>query len=92
MLHARTLPFILNSGEAAVLTGLQLHELGLAVSRGLFDAALLGHPGQNSRKLFSRNSLLKLLESDQFLNRLRKTIEETWREKNAHLQAQSGGS
>jgi hypothetical protein len=81
LLNLRRLPAMLNTAQTAVLLGLADHDIPVLVRSGLIVP--LGNPQPNAVKSFSTVQILELAGEPAMLNKIRRTVYEYWRRKNA---------
>ena len=81
LLNLRRLPAMLNIAQTAVLLGLADHDIPVLVRAGLLQP--LGNPPPNAVKSFSTVHVLELAGETAILNKIRRTVYEYWRSKNA---------
>jgi hypothetical protein len=81
LLNLRRLPAILNSAQTAVLLGLADHDIPVLVRAGFLQP--LGDPPPNAVKSFSTAHVLALAGEIDALDKIRRTVYEYWRSKNA---------
>ena len=81
LLSLRRLPAMLNTAQAAVMLGLAEHDIPVLVAAGLLKP--LGNPPSNSVKYFGTVEILEMAGESAVLNKIRSTVYEYWRGKNA---------
>lgn len=81
LLNLRRLPAMLNTAQTAVLLGLAEHDIPVLVRNGLLEP--LGDPPPNAVKSFSTVQVLELAGESAILDKIRRTVYEYWRKKNA---------
>ena len=81
LLNLRRLPAMLNTAQTAVLLGLAEHDIPVLVRCELLKP--LGNPPPNAVKSFSTSHVLELAGETAILNKIRRTVYEYWRRKNA---------
>ena len=81
LLNLRRLPAMLNTAQTAVLLGLADHDIPVLVRNGLLKP--LGNPPPNAVKSFCTAHVLELAGEPAVLNKIRQTVYEYWRRKNA---------
>ncbi len=81
LLNLRRLPAMLNTAQTAVLLGLADHDIPVLVRAGLLEP--LGNPPPNAVKSFSTLQVLELAGEIAMLSKIRHTVYEYWRGKNA---------
>ena len=87
LLNLRRLPAMLNTAQTAVLLGLAEHDIPLLIRADLLKP--LGNPPSNAVKSFSTAHILELAGETVILNKIRRTVYEYWRCKNAATTAPS---
>ena len=80
-LNLRHLPAQLSASEASHLLGCAPHDVPVLVAKGLLKP--LGNPTPNAVKYFARVTLEELCDDAKWIFRVRATIIEFWRMKNA---------
>ena len=88
LLNLRRLPAMLNMAQTAVMLGLAEHDIPVLVRTGLLKP--LGDPPPNAVKSFGTAQVLELAGESAMLNKIRKTVYEYWRKKNAGNGGSSG--
>ena len=81
LLNLRRLPAMLNMAETAAMLGLAEHDFPVLVRTGLLKP--LGDPQPNAVKSFATIQVLELAGEIVTLNKIRNTVYEYWRGKNA---------
>lgn len=81
LLNLRRLPAMLNTAQTAVMLGLAEHDIPVLVRAGLLEP--LGDPPPNAVKSFGTAHVLELAGETAILNKIRRTVYEYWRGKNA---------
>ena len=81
LLNLRRLPAMLTTAQAAVLLGLAEHDIPVLVRAGLVKP--LGNPPPNAVKSFSTAQVLELAGESATLSKIRSTVYQYWRGKNA---------
>jgi len=81
LLNLRRLPAMLNTAQTAVLLGLAEQDIPVLVRAGLLKP--LGDPPPNAVKSYSAVHVLELAGESAFLNKIRGTVYQYWRSKNA---------
>jgi hypothetical protein len=80
-LNLRNLPAQLSATETSHLLGCAPHDVPVLVAKGLLKP--LGNPSANAVKYFARVTLLELCDDAKWIFRVRATINDYWRIKNA---------
>jgi len=86
LLNCRRLPARLNTSEAAVLLGVQEHDIAPLVAAKLLTP--LGKPATNAPKYFASVEIIACAESSSWLSEATKTLAKHWRTKNHRSAAQ----
>src|ERR1017187_976548 len=81
LLNLRRLPAMLNTPQTAVLLGLGEHDIPVLIAAGLLNP--LGNPPNNAVKYFSTVEVLEMAGESAVLNKIRSTVYQYWRGKNA---------
>ena len=81
LLNLRRLPAMLNMAQTAAMLGLAEHDIPVLVRAGLLKP--LGDPPPNAVKSFATAQVLELAGELTLLNKIRGTVYEYWRGKNA---------
>lgn len=81
LLNLRRLPAMLNTAQTVVLLGLAEHDIPVLVRTGLLKP--LGNPPPNAVKYFCTAQVLELAGESAVLNKIRSTVYQYWRGKNA---------
>lgn len=81
LLNLRRLPAMLNTAQTAALIGLAEHDIPVLVRAGLLKP--LGNPPPNAVKSFATVQVMELAGELASLNKIRNTVYEYWRGKNA---------
>jgi hypothetical protein len=81
LLNLRRLPAMLNVQQTAVLLGLAEHDIPVLINAGLLKP--LGDPPPNAVKYFASIQVLELAGELSRLCKMRNTVYEYWRGKNA---------
>jgi hypothetical protein len=81
LLNLRRLPAMLNSAQTAVMLGVAEHDIPLLVRTGLVEP--LGEMPPNAVKYFCTQSILEMAGEAAVLNKIRDTIYQYWKGKNA---------
>jgi|SRR5579872_5882847 len=82
LLNLRRLPAMLNMAQTAAMLGLAEHDIPVLVRSGLLKP--LGNPPPNAVKAFATIQVLELAGEIVTLNKIRSTVYEYWRGKNAN--------
>lgn len=89
LLNLRRLPAMVNTAQTAVLLGLAEHDIPVLIAAGFLKP--LGSPPPNAVKSFGTAQVLELAGESVILNKIRSTVYQYWRGKNANT-AKSGRS
>lgn len=81
LLNLRRLPAMLNMAQTAAMLGLAEHDIPVLVRAGLLKP--LGNPPPNAVKSFATVQVMELAGEIASLNKIRNTVYEYWRDKNA---------
>ena len=81
LLNLRRLPAMLNMAQTAVMLGLAEHDIPVLIAAGLLKP--LGNPPANAVKYFSTVEVLEMAGESAVLNKIRSTVYQYWRGKNA---------
>lgn len=81
LLNLRRLPAMLNTPQTAVLLGLAEHDIPPLIAAGLLKP--LGNPPPNAVKYFGTMEVLEMAGERAILNKIRSTVYQYWRGKNA---------
>ena len=81
LLNLRRLPAMLNVQQTAILLGLAEHDIPVLIGVGLLEP--LGDPPPNAVKYFASIQVLELAGERAHLCKIRNTVYEYWRGKNA---------
>jgi hypothetical protein len=81
LLNLRRLPAMLNTPQTAVLLGLSEHDIPVLIVAGLLKP--LGNPPTNAVKYFGTVEVLEMAGESAVLNKIRSTVYQYWRRKNA---------
>jgi hypothetical protein len=81
LLNLRRLPAMLNTPQTAVLLGLGEHDIPVLIAAGLLKP--LGNPPSNAVKYFGTVEVLEMAGESAILNKIRSTVYQYWRDKNA---------
>ena len=81
LLNLRRLPAMLNTPQIAVLLGLAEHDIPLLIAAVLLKP--LGNPPSNAVKYFGTVEVLEMAGESAILNKIRSTVYQYWRGKNA---------
>jgi hypothetical protein len=82
LLNLRRLPAMLNMAQTAAMLGLAEHDIPVLVRAGQLKP--LGNPPPNAVKSFSTVQVMELAGEITTLNKIRNTVYEYWRGKNAN--------
>jgi hypothetical protein len=82
LLNLRRLPAMLNTAQTAILLGLAEHDIPVLVRTGFLKP--LGSPPPNAVKSFSTAQVLELAGEIVLLNKIRSSLYQYWRGKNAN--------
>jgi hypothetical protein len=80
-LNLRRLPAMLKTPETAIMLGLAEHDIPVLIAAGLLKP--LGNPPSNAVKYFGTVEILEMAGESAFLNKIRSTVYQYWRSKNA---------
>jgi hypothetical protein len=80
VLNCRRLPARLNSAEAALLLGVQEHDIAILIAAKLI--APLGKPAQNAPKYFAATEVLARAEDRDWLSKATSALAKHWLRKN----------
>jgi len=80
LLNCRRLPGRLNTCEAALLLGVQEHDMAPLVTAKLIIP--LGKPAQNAPKYFAAVEIIERANDSEWLTRATKTLAKYWQTKN----------
>jgi hypothetical protein len=81
LLNLRRLPAMLNMAQTAAMLGLAEHDIPVLVRAGQLKP--LGSPPPNAVKAFATVQVMELAGEIAILNKIRNTVYEYWRGKNA---------
>jgi hypothetical protein len=81
LLNLRRLPAMLNMAQTAAMLGLAEHDIPVLVRAGQLKP--LGNPPPNAVKSFATVQVMELAGEIASLNKIRNTVYEYWRGKNA---------
>jgi hypothetical protein len=81
LLNCRRLPARLNTSEAAVLLGVQEHDIAPLIAAKLL--APLGKPAPNAPKYFASVEIIQRMESTSWLSEATKILARRWAAKNS---------
>jgi hypothetical protein len=79
-LNCRRLPARLNSGETALLLGVQEHDIAPLIASKML--AVLGKPAPNAPKYFAAVDVMARAENAEWLSQATRTLARFWQVKN----------